>query len=107
MCPECGTILTPRWIARLANVAASGATAVTLAACYGLPIEDFDGGTGFCPDPTLDLDSDGYCGEFDCDEGNSARHAFRPDVEGDGIDQNCDGVDGMLGDGGPVPDAGP
>ena len=47
-----------------------------------------------------DVDGDGWssCGG-DCDEGNAAINPDATDLVGDGIDQNCDGVDGDDGDG--------
>lgn len=46
-----------------------------------------------------DRDGDGYGAHFggrDCDEGDPARHPGADDPVGDGIDQDCDGVDGVL-----------
>ncbi len=46
-----------------------------------------------------DRDGDGEGSHFgggDCDEGNSARNTRAEEVPGDGIDQNCDGVDTPL-----------
>jgi choline-sulfatase len=43
-----------------------------------------------------DRDGDGMGARFggkDCDEGDPARHPGAPEVAGDGIDQDCDGVD--------------
>ncbi|HUJ60918.1 MAG TPA: putative metal-binding motif-containing protein [Kofleriaceae bacterium] len=34
--------------------------------------------------------------ELDCDDGNASRHPGAADVPGDGIDSNCDGVDGVA-----------
>jgi hypothetical protein len=34
--------------------------------------------------------------DLDCDDGNAARHPGAVDIPGDGIDQNCDGVDGVA-----------
>jgi hypothetical protein len=69
----------------------SCAIAVTLMACYGQPP---------C-DPEEDRDKDGaypeYCagpGWSDCNEADPTIHECADDPEGDGIDQNCDGVDG-------------
>ncbi len=102
ICPECGHVITKstakRVFGRVLNVAVGGATAITLAACYGLPYED-----PFCSDPSADLDGDGYCFEFDCDESDPAIHRFASDEAGDGVDTNCDGVDGYPGDAGTTP----
>ena len=67
-------------------------------ACYGAPYET-SGPLG-CDDPSDDLDGDGYCGVYECDERDPTVHVFAPDPEGDGIDSNCDGVDGFRGDAG-------
>ncbi len=73
---------------------------MTLAACYGAPVEP--GGSAFCDDPSRDTDRDGYCEtQFDCNEGDATVHDNAVDTLGDGIDQDCDGVDGVR-----TPDAG-
>jgi len=51
--------------------------------------------TGVVNDPAVDDDGDGYSEEEgDCDDGNLWIGPDAPDLVGDGIDQNCDGVDG-------------
>jgi len=49
-------------------------------------------------------DSEGACFYFmtdpDCDDDDPSIHPGADDEEGDGIDQNCDGVDGVA-EGGP------
>ena len=78
------------------NVALGVSTVVTLMACYGVAYEPL----GCEDDPSEDLDGDGYCREYDCAEGDPTIHDFAADPEGDGIDTNCDGVDGIAGDAG-------
>ena len=85
----------------MAALGASGLFALTLSACYGAPIDgpympSQDGGPSRCVDPSMDLDGDGYCGAQDCDEEDAERHVGAPDPEGDGKDQDCDGVDGRA-----------
>jgi hypothetical protein len=78
------------------NVALGVSTVVTLMACYGVAYEPL----GCEDDPSEDLDDDGYCREYDCAEGDPTIHDFAADPMGDGIDTNCDGVDGIAGDAG-------
>jgi len=98
ICPECGHVFPKKksLLRALVNITASGATVVTLAACYGVPIEPSE----YCDDTSSDLDGDGYCGIYDCDESSAEVNAFAFDELGDGEDQNCDGVDGYAGDAG-------
>lgn len=103
-CPECGRpLLAGRGptLRALLNVVLSGLAVATLAACSGMTIDPTVPAT--CADPSTDFDRDGFCGEDDCDESDPDRHVDATDPEGDGVDQNCDGVDGYLA----VPDAGP
>ena len=51
------------------------------------------------PPGTLDLDGDGYTGDGgDCNDTNAAINPGAFDIPGDGIDQNCNGVDSVPGD---------
>gem|GEM_PF-4519639 len=43
----------------------------------------------------LDADSDGWTVDQDCDDHDAAVHPEALDTVGDGIDQDCDGVDGV------------
>lgn len=57
-----------------------------------------------------DRDGDGYGAHFggrDCDEGDPARHPGATDARGDGVDQDCDGVDGSRSDPQPSDDVAP
>ena len=80
--------------------------------CDGLVDEDFDGDgdgsttcAGDCDDAdpdleVLDLDGDGFttCAG-DCDDLVALVNPLSTDVAGDGVDRNCDGVDGIDFDG--------
>jgi len=76
---------------------AGSAMAVTLSACYGSPCAGADGDCFMpevtCEDDAQDLDRDGFCGEFDCDEERADTHVYADEIQNDGIDQNCDGQD--------------
>jgi RHS repeat-associated protein len=51
------------------------------------------------PPGELDLDLDGFTGnQGDCNDTNPALHPGALDVPGDGIDQNCNGLDSIAGD---------
>lgn len=43
-----------------------------------------------------DNDGDGYFPPDDCDDNDASVHPGAPDQAGDGIDQNCDGIDGTV-----------
>jgi Putative metal-binding motif len=108
VCPNCGAkcgaeprSALSRAAKSVAMLATSTATAMTLMACYGMPP---------CDDPQ-DKDGDGAptCSEDgydDCDDTNPDIYYGAPDEEGDGVDQNCDGVDGILDETGGAPPEG-
>jgi len=54
----------------------------------------------FGPPPgTVDVDLDGFTGDMgDCNDTNAAINPGALDPAGDGIDQNCNGVDSIVGD---------
>lgn len=78
------------------GLAATGLMAVSLMACYGLPMCD--------ESAKVDEDKDGYFAdpgncyieEPDCNDGDKTIHPGADDTAGDGIDQNCDGQDGIA-----------
>jgi len=102
-CPNCSTRRrTGKLARRLLNAAGGGAVALTLMACYGgapqhymvEPVEPPPGGQ--CNGEADDLDRDGYCAPEDCDEVNADIHPGAHDPAGDGVDQDCDGADGIA-----------
>ena len=46
------------------------------------------------PVDQMDLDGDGHFAVDDCDDQDAAVHPGADDPTTDGVDQNCDGVDG-------------
>lgn len=107
-CPNCDSVVASpasarsqsRWSRlgrRLMQVAGGGAVAVTLMACYGasphLRANAMD--RNQCVQG-IDADGDGHCTPEDCDDNNRAIRPGASDRPGDGIDQNCDGTDGMA-----------
>lgn len=81
-----------RWLALFAPVGA-----VLLAACYG-PAGSYRGSALESPPHpgALDEDHDGSWTPEDCNDHDSKIYPGAADPDGDGIDQNCDGVDGVA-----------
>lgn len=82
------------WKQKFAATAGAGALMMTLMACYGGPP----------PCELVDNDKDGYyvCKEVgleqysnDCNDNDPSINPAATDTKGDGVDQNCDGVDGV------------
>ncbi len=92
------------------------ASAFVLAACAAAPTyvrytnpngavrldQDGDGfaGAWVCPSGVSGCDAAVLnaqpIADLDCDDANAARHPGAVDTPGDGIDQNCDGADGIA-----------
>lgn len=85
----------------LLAIGGGGLLSVTLSACYGGPCAggscyEPDSGPRTCEDFSQDTDGDGYCLSHDCDETDPDTHEGATDDVGDGVDQNCDGADGVA-----------
>lgn len=50
-------------------------------------------------EPPCDRDGDGFTDDVDCDDADPSVNPGQTDVPNDGIDQNCDGADLVVGDG--------
>ncbi len=48
--------------------------------------------------PVADNDLDGFNANVDCNDSNASIYPGAPEITDDGIDQNCDGVDGVATD---------
>lgn len=108
-CPACAREVTPaiRVVGGALTLAGGSLFAMTLSACYGVaePVGRTDaavpgdtnamGLTSTCSDLAADLDGDGHCGDFDCDEANPNVHTGAFDAFGDGIDSDCGGTDAI------------
>ena len=123
VCLHCDAPLAPprrSAFARRLSILLGPAGTILLAACYGGPgmyghspaagpagtqrlDEDHDGAYGpwtcahapdaaRCQEAIAGLPAPG---DLDCDDHDPARYPGAPDPAGDGIDQNCDGVDGV------------
>ncbi|MCB9559605.1 MAG: putative metal-binding motif-containing protein [Kofleriaceae bacterium] len=94
-CPHCdAAVVRPRGgaLRRVLATLAGGGAFVTLMACYGVGPRYGDRPYG--PEACVDADHDGVCAPQDCDDTNPMIVPGGEDVDGDGVDQNCDGVDG-------------
>lgn len=104
LCPCCGESVAPKAapISRVTplraalGLAATGLMAVSLMACYGLPMCDSNDKVDNDKDNYFKDVASCYVDEPDCDDTNPNIHPGADDTAGDGIDQNCDGVDGIA-----------
>lgn len=103
VCPHCERPVgrLGRAARRVAQAAGAGALLATLMACYGGPPK--------C-EPGTDKDGDRACTKgpraLDCNDDDPNIRPWAEDPAGDGIDQNCDGVDGMKPSAAAPPSAG-
>ena len=112
-CPHCGAThrfgAVARIVAKVAGVVGGLSITSTLAACYGGPCVGSRSTSPTCsPElPTCDqvskqpmvddADGDGYCLAQDCDESDPEINVYASEIVGDGIDQDCDGKDRVIG----------
>jgi hypothetical protein len=73
------------------RVLAAGGALVTLMACYGMVARPGMYADSNC---VSDGDHDTVCAPQDCDDARPDVYPGAADPDQDGIDQNCDGVDG-------------
>lgn len=134
ICLHCDAPLRrpPRWVLRATKLLGP-AGAILLAACYGAPGRyHLERPTGPGGATRLDKDRDGNLGPYecpagyneqackdaleahptptpdaDCDDADPTRFHGATDLDGDGIDQNCDGIDGWRDANAPMPVATP
>jgi hypothetical protein len=89
-CLHCDAAIGPRsTLRRLISIVSGGAFMMTLAACYGVA---YRGGPQYAQG--TDNDRDGSPVPADCADDDPDRWPGNADPDLDGIDQNCDGVDG-------------
>src|SRR5688572_28404256 len=101
-CLHCDHPLPRRtsWALRLTALLGP-AGALLLAACYGAPgrYQSYPAPDPYGRAPAAvsddDRDVDGVAAGADCVDEDRSRYPGAPDTAGDGIDQNCDGVDGV------------
>ena len=102
-CPHCGQP-APRGLLRglgrsIFAATGGGAIAITLMACYGAaygPSEPPLPDANRCAPSATDKDGDCVPAAEDCNDEDPAIRPGAPDPLGDGIDQNCDDVDGVA-----------
>ncbi len=97
VCPHCDAAIPrergPRLARSLAALLGAGAASLTLMACYGAPPGYYRPGP---TDGCTDADHDLTCAPADCNDADRLIFPGAADDDGDGIDQNCDGIDGWA-----------
>ena len=102
-CPHCDAAVVRALIERhrglkWLNLVGGSAVTVTLMACYGGGAIGDAGCFGLDEDDDTFLDNCVNDNVLDCDDTDPRVHPYADDPAGDGVDQNCDGVDGVLED---------
>lgn len=93
-CLHCDARLTaPRFgrVRAVGRALAAGGALVTLMACYGMVARP---GSPYDASCQSDSDRDTVCAPRDCDDTRADVFPGAADPDQDGVDQNCDGVDG-------------
>ncbi len=103
-CPACGADERDgrfaRFMVKLAKWVGPGVIATTLMACYGASPsmrmnQPYPDGAQASPcAPGYDQDGDRQCAPSDCNDQDPYVNPGASDPIGDGVDSNCDGVDG-------------
>lgn len=96
-CVHCDAqLIAPRFarLRAIGRVVAAGGALVTLMACYGMAARPAGPHDAEC---VSDNDGDTVCAPRDCDDTRIDIYPGAADPEQDGVDQNCDGVDGWRG----------
>ncbi|MCO4744210.1 MAG: putative metal-binding motif-containing protein [Proteobacteria bacterium] len=93
--PEAETVTSPEPVTQ-PEPASDGNELIEIRAIYGMPMTpERERRAGW-----IDKDGDGFDQTNDCDDNNADIYPCMPDSEGDGVDSNCDGVDGVKPDNG-------
>jgi hypothetical protein len=100
ICLHCDAPVRPMRGGRLARailgLLGSGVAAVTLMACYGGPGHVMNYGPT-CANGGSDADHDGECTPEDCNDTDRLIFSRASESsDADGVDQNCDGADGIA-----------
>ncbi len=111
-CPCCQRSVSrrrrlPAPVRALLAVGGGGLLSVTLSACYGAPCAGSECDFSYCDDPALDVDGDGYCGQWDCDETDASANYYTGCADAGPSEDDAGSDDaGLTSDGGLVGDGG-